>query len=305
MRPEVQSEEAILRYLLGESTSQEWQQVEDEYFDDPDFLAQIDAVEADLIDRYVLGLLSAGEREKFEQYVLNSPSQQQKVEFARELHDLVKQEREQSPIMTDVRSKNTPWREPLLKFFRLPKFSLGLATAALVIAVGGGWLIVETVRLRRERATLQQQKQELAGRLNQQQEENNQVVNELRERIASLEAKVTSPAASVLAFLLKSALSRSVVGERGKVTLPRGTETFGLKLQLPPGADNYTVYRAVVETGDGKEILRRTVKGKKPVTVVVQARQFDSQAYNLMLQGKTPSGEFEEVGVYPFTVVKK
>src|SRR6516165_6072717 len=85
MRSERVDEMLLVKYLLGNLTEEEQVQVEDRAFSDPDYLAALEAAEADLIDNYVRGDLSESERRSFERLFLTSSQRRSKVEFARSL----------------------------------------------------------------------------------------------------------------------------------------------------------------------------------------------------------------------------
>lgn len=314
MRQEFQSDEVIVRYLLNDLGDQEREQIEEKYFNDTDFLDQIDAVEAELIDKYVLGLLSADEREKFERYILNSRSQQQKVEFDKELIDLVEQERLViSPADPEIQPSKTSWWQPLLNFIRLPKPYLALATTALVIVLGGGWLIVENIFLRheirqrqREQAALKQQKEDLQQQIDLQKKESDEAVAKLEKQLASLKSQTT---VHLPTFLLTLAGSRSIIGEKPKeLPIPDGAEDVRLELQLPFNTNDFMAYRAEIETGISPNIpigKVRPVRGKNRVAVDAPANRLSNgKIYHIKLEGKSPSGKYVLVGKYALTVVK-
>lgn len=74
----------IRQYLLGElNDEQTRREIETMLLTDDDFAEEIAICEDELIDGYVVGRLSAVERDKFENYFLISPDRRQKLEFAR------------------------------------------------------------------------------------------------------------------------------------------------------------------------------------------------------------------------------
>jgi hypothetical protein len=76
------NEDLLARYLLGELTEEEQVRVEEQAFSDPETLAQMLAVENDLVDEYVRGELPDEARRRFELKFLNSAERRQKIEFA-------------------------------------------------------------------------------------------------------------------------------------------------------------------------------------------------------------------------------
>ena len=85
MRDDADSEAILIRYLLGGLSEDEQTQIEERAFQDREFSQRIQAVESDLIDDYVRGELSDGERERFESRFLASSERARKVEFAEAL----------------------------------------------------------------------------------------------------------------------------------------------------------------------------------------------------------------------------
>ena len=61
------NEDVLVRYLLGQLSEEEQEQIEEQYIGDGDFLDQLLVVEDDLIDDYVTGSLPAQDRLHFEQ----------------------------------------------------------------------------------------------------------------------------------------------------------------------------------------------------------------------------------------------
>jgi hypothetical protein len=76
------NEDLLARYLLGELTEEEQVRIEERAFGDPETLAQMLAVENDLVDEYARGELPGEARRRFEQKFLNSAERRRKIEFA-------------------------------------------------------------------------------------------------------------------------------------------------------------------------------------------------------------------------------
>src|SRR6187397_93554 len=80
-----EAERRIIRYVLGELTSPELDEVEDRLLADQAFFEQVEAVEADVCDDYVAGRLGAAERSAFAARLAESRRLQRRVAFARGL----------------------------------------------------------------------------------------------------------------------------------------------------------------------------------------------------------------------------
>jgi hypothetical protein len=77
--------ETIRRYLLGQATEAEAEELEAAYFDDPAALADVRAVEAELLDAYARGGLDPGLRALVEGRYGESPALAERLAFARAL----------------------------------------------------------------------------------------------------------------------------------------------------------------------------------------------------------------------------
>jgi hypothetical protein len=80
-----ESDELLIRYHLGELSPDERDAVEARYFADDLFHEQVLAVEEELIDSYLRGELSTGQRTHFEGWFLQIGERREKLEFARAL----------------------------------------------------------------------------------------------------------------------------------------------------------------------------------------------------------------------------
>src|SRR5215467_11173031 len=78
--------ELIVRYLLGEPVSDNQQaEIERRLFDDDEFLEEVQAIELQLMARYLRNDLSPREHELFESHFLLSQERRNALEFVRGL----------------------------------------------------------------------------------------------------------------------------------------------------------------------------------------------------------------------------
>jgi len=110
-------------YLLGRSRPEDRDEIEQRYMSDPGFLAELQAVERDLIDQFVRGEIA--DRQAFEAQFLNSPARRERVEFARALMDSASPVRATIPVREPARYR--PWQ---------------LAAAAVIVVAAGALLWV-------------------------------------------------------------------------------------------------------------------------------------------------------------------
>ncbi len=155
------NEGLIARYLLGDLPEEEQVRIEDRAFADREYLQDILAVEADLIDEYVRGELSDFERRQFERRFLTSSERRQKVEFARALAKVVPETATENARRAVAVQASISWWDSFVTFLRSlnPALKLSMAAAAVVLTIGVSWLVRETIRLRGQVAKLQAEQQ--------------------------------------------------------------------------------------------------------------------------------------------------
>jgi anti-sigma factor RsiW len=79
------SDETIRRYLLGPGSEDEAEALEALYFDDPEALANVRAVESELLDAYARGTLDPSLRAQVEQRYAETPALAERLALARAL----------------------------------------------------------------------------------------------------------------------------------------------------------------------------------------------------------------------------
>src|SRR5579859_1452305 len=143
----MKDEERIRRYLLGELSGTAKQRFESRYFTDTKCFEMMNAVENDLIDSYVHGLLPVAEQRSFRLQYLDSPARRERVEFARALAEKVVQSEDLTapfprPVSRSRRFSRFDW----LRSQRSPVLAscAGVMAAAIVV------LLVNDADLRRE-----------------------------------------------------------------------------------------------------------------------------------------------------------
>lgn len=130
---------ALTRYLLGELSEQECLEIEQRCLDDDQTFEQLEAIEAELTDDYVRGMLGGRRRKQFEKRILNAPGgpgsrQLANLDLAKLITGQARSER--SPI-----AKLKAW----IKGHRSPLWSLrtSVIAASLAAAIGIGWFSLE------------------------------------------------------------------------------------------------------------------------------------------------------------------
>ena len=79
MNSNAYNETALKKYLLGEFSGKELDELERGYLADSDLFERLLVVEDDLLDQYARGELSVTERQQFERQLLATPRQRQSL----------------------------------------------------------------------------------------------------------------------------------------------------------------------------------------------------------------------------------
>lgn len=320
---------AVRSYLLGELSEQEREQVEQRLMTDDDLYQRLLLAEDDLIDAYVSGTLSEQDRAKFSRRFLHVPELRQDVRSVMALRNYALQTAPQATARDSPAPRRFSLLDWLGKFFMRPAVGVAFA-AALLAAVGlAAWLAAQNSRLRQQVEQLQAQRtppapqSELQERLAAEQLRNEQLSAELLrqqellaeerrkleqaqgpQRPASTPTPGSGPGApAVLAFALSPGAVRGS-GELTKISVRPETREVSIRLDL--AAAEYSSYRAVLQTVEGRELSSQTLRAGRRMFVQlnVPARLLAPGDYQIQLSGVKPSGEPEEIDSYYFRVLK-
>ncbi len=150
----------MVRYLLGEMSDQERASFEDQYQVDSDLFYRLVELENDLIDLYASGALSEMERKRLEHSFLADPDRTKRLAFAETLAGYPGAGSEGSkPSLPESRTWSLAWLR-----------SEGFAARALAIVcltamlTGVSWLLVVNHNLRKEVEALRDQQVSAAKR---------------------------------------------------------------------------------------------------------------------------------------------
>jgi hypothetical protein len=342
MKEKIDDEELMTRYLLGELSEEERVRLEEQFFTDEEYYERLLAREDELTYDYAQGDLSPRERGRFEERFLASAEGRRKAGFARALIEKAS-EFKAAGAREASRPEQSPRRPSLsaLFGFRRPALGFSLAAAALVVALGAAWLMLETKRLRdqlaeqrAERAAQERRSQQeaaderarldqLRGELEGERERRARLERELAERRAQPAREGSAggqappgrePAGVrarpfVISFVLTPGQVRGA-DELKRLRIPAGADRLRLQLVLK-GEGGYKSYRAVLRTAEGEEVwsragLRaRAGESGRALSLSLPARLLAADDYELTLSGLTAGGDLEEVGDYYFGVVKR
>jgi hypothetical protein len=316
-----QNENLIRRYLLGELAEADQAALEKELLIDRGKFEQVWAIENELVDSYVRGEMSRADRKRFESHYLASPLHRERVAIAESFLTGIDQAvgesvevREKKPVVHWRR--RFPLRSPRPVFG--PVFAIVLVMA-LLLTFSLVWSYIERVRLtgqiarvqkeaQTEHSFLRQRERELAAR-NQEIEKEiadvSQRNEQLKAELEQLRWREQATPSTVLSYLLAPASLRSQKGPP-LTTIPLSAGNARLMMELYN--NDYANHQVILQTVDGREILRRRTgkfrfgKDRTFATLRVNAGDLANGDYILILLGQTADGRSEEIDRYFFRV---
>ena len=317
MSKETYNDRSIVRYLLNSLPEAEAERFDELSIADVEFAEALSAAEKDLVDAYIQGELSGAELENFRSYYLASPLRRDKVEFALAFQTWA----EKNAVAQAPEEREEQARKPqdskafgLLRALQAPRLSWqwGLASAALVLLLVGGWLVFERARVR------QQEEQRLAkikseqerdrareevGRLKQQPAPESRVAENVN---TSAQTRPSPPKATSVAFFVLKPQMRGI-GQVSTVSIPASTGYVAMQLELE--SNDYPAYRVALVDSSNNQVLWRSGKinattNGKALSVRLRPGLLKPQTYLLQVSGVPANGRSEVVGDYPFRVVR-
>jgi anti-sigma factor RsiW len=323
MERATEQDERMTRYLLGDLPEAEQTAIEQEFFADPEKFEEVWSAENDLVDSYVRGRLSRGERELFERNYLKSPKHRERVVVARKLLEAAERSMAESSLAPQI-TESVPYqrdrRRRVTEALNSPRIlRIGLATAAMLLLFGGGvWLLLERVRLIQElRMTgarlSEQQRQEraIADQLAAERERSGQLKSELDRLLETSGQRPSEQSGqagrpSILSFFLSPMLAPRSEGEpQQQITISREAEL--VKLQMKIGNGDSRRFQAVIHAVGGTRVWNQRSLNPRSgaITVDVPANKLPLGDYILALSATGPTGEAEEINQYFFRVIRK
>lgn len=300
----------LTAYLLGNARADEAERLDELSITHDEFAEALEAAEMDLIDAYANGELSAADREKFEQKYMRAGYKNDRVVFATALQEYASSRISAMPV-AGAGGGLFGWTGRFFQF--------GLAAAALLLAILGGWFFISRFTQNvNETAAVQNKPANLAIPTNN--VENKQIelpANDAREKEPEKETekpdgppkekRPDSQASRIVAVVLSPQL-RSL-GAPPKVKVPAGTDQLSARLELESG--DFPSYRAVLRERSSNRVIWQS-KALKPtgpanarrLAVSIPARLLNSAAYTFTVSGLPINGSAEIVGDYSFSVVR-
>ena len=329
-------EQLMTRYLIGAATEEQCVQVEERFLRDAEYLKQLRALECEIIDDYARGDMQAPERRSFQRRALASPQGREQVARSRKLQAQLDQmaaegraateERATAPLISG--SRESLWKKLRALFFApAPVLRYAMAAAALLIALGGLWLLREeglsqrVAQLTAERDLAMQSEKNLQERFAAERGElSSQLKNEqrrladeilrndrLREEMRRLSAGPSGhpvPEGDFVELALASGIERNS-GEPRRLSIPMGLRIVKLQLELDPSV-SHRAYQVELSTAGGAQVwvqegltARQTDWGRF-ITLMIPTRALQAGEYELILRGSTDERKGEVAGYYYF-----
>lgn len=298
---------ALKKYLLGEFSGRELDDLERTYLADSDLFERLLVVEDDLIDQYARGELNPTEREAFERQLLATPGQRERLLNAQALSAVTRAQRSAPASPKQFRSEK--WASWLGVSGRRSI----LAFAALLLLVIAAGIAVRVWRRKAEPNRIQAETQPPQGKqpepqatLQAQQSAGKQQLPKQSE--SPVMPTRTERAPQVATFVLPMTLTRSS-GSATSFVLKSGIETVLLQAQISGGS--YKTYQAELQSADGDHI--QTFTGVKPqrrangdlLLLNLPARLLNRSDYMLKVSGVNHDSRLEDAGLYSFRIVKE
>ncbi|HET9834511.1 MAG TPA: hypothetical protein VFP91_22460 [Vicinamibacterales bacterium] len=276
-------DELLVRYLVGATTDEETETLDEMSIAEEAFAVRLRAVEHDLVDAYVNGELTGDLLDRFTSHYLSSPAGLAKVDIAKALRDYRNQR-------ASGRSSQK-W----------------LLAAAAVLLAAVATLVVDDLRLRRQatdargrQTALEQRSRELQDTLAQEQA-----------RAREQPAVTTRAPASIGAGRLLSLVIFAATRDAQQLpTVSLANTVEGVTLQLDPGGDEFSEYRAALQEASTERVVWRSgplravsAGGRSVLTMTVPATLLHRGEYAIKLTGVQTAGEPKVLDSYPFRVV--
>ncbi|MFH1573965.1 MAG: hypothetical protein ABIG68_08265 [Acidobacteriota bacterium] len=313
----------IRGYLLGDLTHETQEELERKLMTDDDFHQQILMAEDDLVDEYLSGQLAASQRQRFEEHFLRSPERQQKLRFARALHEYLNMVAQERGVLSlerqPVPSVGIGLRHSILRFFARPARGLvpALAAAVLVLAVTAPWYLLRMKQLRGEVSELRAELSQIRSQVATPGEIPSGTQPQIRTQESTALAGIDTPgkprslmpsAPLPVALILHSGgRLRSASGGLQLLEIEDQVSLVDLKLDM--AAADYPSYRASLLV-EGEEVMSQAgFRAEETSTAIMitwrmAAAVFTSGDYEVRLQGITSDGRTEDADTYFFRVRK-
>jgi hypothetical protein len=288
----------MTRYLLGGLPEEEQALLERQLLSDDDCFEELLALEDELRYDYAQGSLSAEERERFENRFLRTRVDRNRVETAQAILRTIagRQKRSAGARFFDL-------------FFSMRPLGWAMAAVGLFLFASSGWLFLETARLRNQLEEAAAKQGEKIEALRKEAVEERDRAERLRKELEQERQQASEkprPAVTFLSLSLSPGIARDSGASPRRLAIPAGTEMIRLELALRTDPE-HVGYRATLRNADGAELSKRDDlrPDGKILRFSLPARILSPGDYEILLEGRAPGGDFEEIGDYYFTIAAR
>jgi anti-sigma factor RsiW len=274
-------EQLLVRYLLGELPEEECIELEQLCLEREELFEELEAVEAELSDDYVRGVLVGRRRKEFEKRLLNTPGRAEEIQFARLL---ARGANKRHSLFDGLKV----WTQGSGLHTRLMQTSLAAATLALVVLVGSlsfrYWAKPERSQISRTSSSTT----------------DSETVHKTVARTHT-PPPVPSQVPSIATFTLTAGSTR---GEGGgnEIKIPREANRVQFRIEL--ASSDHKTYNVLLNRVEGERLFvqsnlkTRRSKAGEILTVQVPANVLSSGTSVLSVTAMGANGAPEDVGKY-------
>jgi hypothetical protein len=301
----------LRRYLFGELSSDELQQVEEQYFADSSYYQELLLAEDELIDAYLHDELTPIDHKRFEEHFLVSPDRREKLQMARTMFQVLEKEcsvrrKSQSTLIAWSIRFVQGWHAALA--FPKPIY----AALGLLILLLATIPLYWQAQIKKQFNGLEAERESLAitqkslesqvAQLLDSQTHGQRSRSERLEILHSKPVKTTSESGILEVLELSSGVTRSS-GFMPKWNIDTNNNAVRLKL---PGNYPLNEILAVLQTVEGKEIFRWKKKDiffsgdKQSLLLHLPAPRMQMGDYILILRCRNAQGNMEDAAEYVF-----
>ena len=317
----------LRRYLLGEVSEEEREQVEERLMTDRQYFNHFLKTEEALIDEYVKGELNQDEKAPFENHFLSAPERQDKLAFSKSLNRYIAETNSRQSADASGADKQVPVSATTGVWLWQRQGRAVMAAMVLTILVlmtGIILLLVENARTKKqllEQTNSHQAEEELRQLLDEQRKRNEELLRQLEQaknetaqiaqeldRLRQANGHAQERPTSRLASLI---LAPGLVRDHGQTSqVMLSNDIQSLRLELKFDEEDYASYRVEVKTVEGKSLWRsgnlRARQGaeEKVIVAIVPASQLPEGDYLIALSAASPGRSYKEVSTYHFTVLR-
>lgn len=304
----------LVRYLLGDLSEEEAAHIEKRMFEDDECFDTLVALENQLFDDYVQGLLLDSQRAQFKRRLSMLPAWQHAVPLTQSLvEELARARTARAP-----KEDRPPGSREGISWSAVRRWQLvGVGAAIALLATASVWLGMIAARQRQETATARAEQASTITTLQRELADQRQRVQDIEQTLAqeragrsvleqALADRRPSEPTSVT-FLLALGSVRDFE-QFQRVVIPTAVQVVRLRFDLPPAAEAGP-YRITIRTVEGLAIWGgvrpSAADGSHTVEAELSAPVLTGGQYVATLQRRTTSGQLEDVGSASFLVIRR